>query len=180
MVVPEGKFVQRKLDVLRLKQNSVGNGLEGSKEAFNPSILPRAMQGSLLMANTQQPKAEVEKTRSENSFVVRSDRFGFSISFDCQNQDSKKTDGSLVPQSFKAQAFSGSMINDAKNVSSLLGCVRDTREIHCPDQISWNRFRNAAFPSHTDLQNISHVSAQDACDKRLAESDTLFGQRSVC
>lgn len=123
LVVPEGKFIQRKLDVLRLKQNSVGNELKGSKEAFNPSVLPGAMQSGLLMANAQQPKANVEKTRSENRFVVRSDRFGFSISFDCQNQDSKKTAGSLVSQSFKAQAFSGSMIDDAKNVSSLLGGV---------------------------------------------------------
>lgn len=175
MVVPEGKFIQEKLDVLRLKQNPVGNGLEGSKEAFNPSVLPGAMQSGLLMANTQQPEAEVEKTRSENRFVVRSDRFGFSKRFDCQNQDFKKGDGCLVSQSFKAQAFSGSMIDDAKNVSSLLGRVRDTREIHCPDQISRNRFRNPAFPRFTDSQDISHVSAQDACNKSLADGDAFFG-----
>ena len=39
MVVPEGKFIQGKLEVLRFKQNPVGNKLEGSKEAFNPTVL---------------------------------------------------------------------------------------------------------------------------------------------
>ncbi len=38
MVVPEGKFIQGNLDVLRIKPNPVGNGFEGSKEAFNSSI----------------------------------------------------------------------------------------------------------------------------------------------
>lgn len=70
MVVPEGKFIQGELDVSRLKQNPVRNKLEGSKEAFNPSIFPRTMQHCELMANSEQPKAEVENAKSENSFIV--------------------------------------------------------------------------------------------------------------
>lgn len=178
MVVPEGKFIQGKLDVLRLKQNPVGNGLEGSKEAFNPSVLPRAMQGSLLMADAQQPEAEVEKTRCENRFVVRSDRFGFPISFDCKNQCFEQCDGGLVPQSLETQTFAGPMIDDAKNVTSFLGGIRDAREIHCPDQISRNRFRYPAFPRFTDFQDISHVSAQDARDKSLANGDAFLGSEA--
>ena len=38
MVVPEGKFIQGELEVLRFKQNPVGNGLESSEKPFNTSI----------------------------------------------------------------------------------------------------------------------------------------------
>ena len=53
--------------------------------------------------------------------VIRSDSLGFPIIFDCKNQCFEQCDGGLISQSFEAQAFSSSMINDAKDVASFLG-----------------------------------------------------------
>lgn len=178
MVVPEGKFVQGNLKAIRFEQNSVSKGLEGSKEAFNPAIHPWAMQIGALVTNAQEPKAEVEKSGCKYRFVVRPDRFRFSIRFNYQNQYLEQGDGCLIPQSAEAQAFSGSMVNEAKDVSSLFGRVCDTREIHCPDQISRNRFWNSPLPRFSDFQDISHVSAQYARNKSLADGNALLGSEA--
>ena len=178
MVVPEGKFIQGKLDVSRLKQNPVRNKLEGSKEAFNPSIFPRTMQHCALMANSEQPKAKVEESGCENSFIVRSDRLGFSISINSLDKDFEQGNRRLISQSFKAQAFSSSMINDAKDVASFLGRICDTREIHCPHQILGDRFWKAAFPLMAEVYDFGGMVMQNTSDIGFSDGDSLFGSEA--
>lgn len=86
--------------------------------------------------------------------VICSDRLGFSISINSLDKDFEQGNRRLISQSFKAQAFSSSMINDAKDVTSFLGRVCDTREIHCPHQILGNRFWNAAFPLMAEVYDF--------------------------
>lgn len=105
MVIPPAKGDQLFIQLHAIVNHDLLDlGLESTKEALDPTILPGAMYLGGLVVDTQQPQAKPEWATGEDRFIIGADDLWLAKVFDGIQQAAEQVMDALLGRRFRVTA----------------------------------------------------------------------------
>ena len=137
MVVPGAGGGEVFLEIVgdsRLEKPGEDLLFESEEEAFDAAVLPGAVRGGTLVANSEQPKRESEEARGEDPFVVGAQGLGLSKAIDHVEENPQGADAGTIAKLAEREAEASAVIDEAQDGPRLLG-PEEKGEIERPDEV---------------------------------------------
>lgn len=108
--------------------------LDGSPDALDPAVHPRAMRFCALVTDVEPVQRESEDPRGEDRLVVGADRLGLSVVVDRIEQEAEDFDAALAPQGLKPKQLAASVIDQSEDRLWSIRVWSPFGQIQCPSQ----------------------------------------------
>lgn len=102
MVVPVAEYIEVIVELYDVRhQPLVELVFEGAEQAFDPAVLPWATRCCALVTDAELLECAVKSARSEHTFVVGADDFGFAVGTNGLYQATEYGVGGFIMQRLK-------------------------------------------------------------------------------
>lgn len=126
---------------------------QGSDQALDPAVLPRAARLAVLQANAQEVQCEAESPRRKHRFVVGAQHARATILTTRDDEMVPDRPRRLVRQALDTQAGPAGMIDNRQRQMRATGRIGLGQQVHPPDEIARHRTRHAMLQFSAQVQD---------------------------